>query len=117
MCKTICIHKSIFNHKLNDRKKINNYLNFLNKKNGQTFFKKSMVSNILGWREYIAWSGRALLVSVDVIYLDVSHTHTCMNGSGRIDLRVQDKKIKWGHCISHYGDILYSLLVCPYRFR
>ena len=34
MCKTICINKSIFNNKSNDRKRINNYLNFLNKTNG-----------------------------------------------------------------------------------
>ena len=47
MCKTICIHKSIFNNKSNDRKRINNYLNFLNKTNDQTFFKKSTTSNIL----------------------------------------------------------------------
>ena len=40
MCKTICIHKSIFNNKSNDRKRINNYLNFLNKMNGQILFKK-----------------------------------------------------------------------------
>ena len=43
MCKTICIHKSIFNNKSNDRKRINNYLNFFNKTNGQTFLKKSTV--------------------------------------------------------------------------
>ncbi len=53
MCKTICVHKNIFNNKLNDRKRINNYLNFFNKTNGQIFFKKSTASNILGWREYI----------------------------------------------------------------
>ena len=40
MCKTICIHKSIFNNKSKDRKKINNYLNFLNKTNDQIFLKK-----------------------------------------------------------------------------
>ena len=34
------MHKSIFNNKSNDRKRINNYLNFLNKTNGQTFLKK-----------------------------------------------------------------------------
>ena len=50
MCKTICIHKNIFNNKSNDRKRINNY--FLNKTNDQIFFKKSTVSNILGWRKY-----------------------------------------------------------------
>jgi hypothetical protein len=44
--------KSIFNNKSNDRKRINNYLIFLNKTNSQTFLKKSMASNILGWREY-----------------------------------------------------------------
>ncbi len=33
-------------------KRINNYLNFLNKMNGQTRTKKSMVSNILKRREY-----------------------------------------------------------------
>ena len=33
MCKTICIRKSILNNKSNDRKRINNYLNFLNKMN------------------------------------------------------------------------------------
>ena len=55
MCKTICIHKSIFNNKSNDRKRINNYLNFSNKTNGQIFLKKSTVSNILGWRrEYFS---------------------------------------------------------------
>ena len=53
MCKTICIHKSIFNNKSNDRKRINNYLNFLNKMNGQTCFKKSTALNILRWREYL----------------------------------------------------------------
>ena len=51
--KTICMYKIIFNNKSNDRKRINNYLNLLNKMNGQTFLKKSVVSNILGWREYI----------------------------------------------------------------
>ncbi len=51
--KTICIHKSIFNNKSNDRKEINNYLKFLNKTNGQTYLKKSTASNILEWREYI----------------------------------------------------------------
>ena len=35
-------------------KRINNYLNFLNKTNGQTRTKKSTVSNILKRREYIA---------------------------------------------------------------
>ena len=55
MCKTICIHKSIFNNKSNDRKIINNYLNFLNKANVQTFLKKSTASNILGRREYILY--------------------------------------------------------------
>ncbi len=41
ICKTICIiYISIFNNKSNDRKRINNYLNFLNKTNDQTFFKK-----------------------------------------------------------------------------
>ena len=40
MCKTICIHKSIFNNKSNDKKRINTYLNFLNKTNSQTFLKK-----------------------------------------------------------------------------
>lgn len=54
MYKTICIHKSIFNNKSNDRKKINNYLKFFNKTKGQFFFKKSTASNILRWREYIA---------------------------------------------------------------
>ena len=53
MYKTICIHKIIFNDKSNDKKRINNYLNFLNKTNGKIFFKKSSVSNILGWREYL----------------------------------------------------------------
>ncbi|BAT08072.1 Os09g0414600 [Oryza sativa Japonica Group] len=54
MCKTMYIHKSIFNNKSNDRKRINNYLNFLNKTNSQIFFKKSTASNILGWREYLS---------------------------------------------------------------
>ena len=39
MCKTICIHKNIFKNKSNDRKRINNYLNFLNKTNSQKIFK------------------------------------------------------------------------------
>jgi hypothetical protein len=52
MCKTICIHKNIFNNKLNDRKRINNYLNFLNKTNGQTCAKKSTALNISKRREY-----------------------------------------------------------------
>jgi hypothetical protein len=34
-------------------KRINNYLNFLNKTNGQTRTKKSTVSNILKRREYM----------------------------------------------------------------
>ena len=34
-------------------KRINNYLNFLNKTNCQTRTKKSTVSNILKWREYM----------------------------------------------------------------
>ena len=37
---------SIFNNESNARKRINNYLNFLNKRNGQTYFKKSPASNI-----------------------------------------------------------------------
>ena len=44
--KTICIHKNIFNNKSNDIKKINNYLIFLNRTNGQTCLKKSTASNI-----------------------------------------------------------------------
>ena len=43
--------KNIFNNKSNDRKRINNYLNFLNKTNGQTCLKKSTTLNILGFRE------------------------------------------------------------------
>jgi hypothetical protein len=54
ICKTICVHESIFNNKSNDMKRINNYLNFLNKTNGQTRTKKSTVSNILKRREYIS---------------------------------------------------------------
>ena len=53
ICKNICVHKSIFNNKLNDMKRINNYLNFLNKTNGQTRTKKSTVSNILKREEYL----------------------------------------------------------------
>ena len=52
ICKTICVHESIFNNESNDMKRINNYLNFLNKTNSQTRTKKSTVSNILKWREY-----------------------------------------------------------------
>ena len=33
------IHKSIFNNESNDMKRINNYLNFLDKMNGQTYLK------------------------------------------------------------------------------
>ena len=51
--KTICVHESIFNNKSNDMKRINNYLNCLNKTNGQTRTKKSMVSNILKRREQL----------------------------------------------------------------
>jgi hypothetical protein len=36
ICKTTCVYESIFNNKSNDMKRINNYLNFLNKINGQT---------------------------------------------------------------------------------
>ena len=49
--KTICLHESIFNNESNDIKRMNNYLNFLNKTNGQTCTKKPTVSNILKWRE------------------------------------------------------------------
>ena len=35
ICKTICVYESIFKNKSNDMKKINNYLIFLNKTNGQ----------------------------------------------------------------------------------
>ncbi len=52
ICKTLCVHESIFNNELNDMKRINNYLNFLNKTNGQTRTKKSNVSNILKRMEY-----------------------------------------------------------------
>ena len=52
ICKTICVHESIFNNESNDMKRINNYLNFLNKMNGQTRTKKSTVSDILKRREY-----------------------------------------------------------------
>ena len=45
ICKTIRVHESIFNNESNDMKRINNYLNFLNKTNGQTRTKKSTVSN------------------------------------------------------------------------
>jgi glutathione peroxidase-family protein len=48
----ICINISIFNNELNDRKRINNYLNFLNKTNSQTCAKKSTASNISKRREY-----------------------------------------------------------------
>ena len=48
ICKTICVHESIFNNESNDMKRINNYLNFFNKTNGQ-----STVSNILKRREYV----------------------------------------------------------------
>ncbi len=51
ICKTICVHESIFNNESNDMKRINNYLNFFNKMNGQTRTKKSTVSNILKRRE------------------------------------------------------------------
>ncbi len=51
ICKIICLHKNIFNNESNDRKRINNYLNFLNKTNGQTCAKKSTASNILKRRE------------------------------------------------------------------
>ena len=51
MCKTIYIHESIFNNKSNDTKRINNYLNFLNKTNGQTFLKKQ--------RRQIFWDGES----------------------------------------------------------
>jgi hypothetical protein len=46
ICKTICVHESIFNNESNDMKMINNYLNFLNKTNGQIYAKKSTASNI-----------------------------------------------------------------------
>ena len=36
ICKTICVHESIFNNESNDMKRINNYLIFLNKTNDQT---------------------------------------------------------------------------------
>ncbi len=52
ICKTIYVHESIFNNESNDMKRINNYLNFLNKTNGQIRTKKSIVSNILKRREY-----------------------------------------------------------------
>ncbi len=44
--------KIYLNNISNDMKRINNYLNFLNKTNGQTRTKKSTVSNILKRREY-----------------------------------------------------------------
>ena len=47
ICKTMCVHESIFNNESNNMKRINNYLNFLNKTNDQTRTKKSTVSNIL----------------------------------------------------------------------
>ncbi len=50
--KIIGVHESMFNNESNDMKRINNYLNFLNKTNGQTRTKKSTVSNILKRREY-----------------------------------------------------------------
>ncbi len=34
------MHKNIFNNESNDRKRINNYLNFLNKTSGQICAKK-----------------------------------------------------------------------------
>jgi hypothetical protein len=49
--KTICVHESIFNNESNDMKRMNNYLNFLNKTNGQARTKNLTVSNILKWRE------------------------------------------------------------------
>ncbi|BAS88924.1 Os04g0385650, partial [Oryza sativa Japonica Group] len=52
ICKIICLHKNIFNNESNDRKIINNYLNFLNKTNGQTCLKKSTASNNSKRREY-----------------------------------------------------------------
>ncbi len=51
ICKTICVYESMFNNESNDMKRINNYLNFLNKTNGQTHTKRSTVSNILKRRE------------------------------------------------------------------
>ena len=53
ICKIICLRKNIFNNELNDRKRINDYLNFLNKTNGQTYAKKPMASNISKRREYM----------------------------------------------------------------
>ncbi len=42
----MCIYISIFNNESIYRKRINNYLNFLNKTNGQAYLKKSTASNI-----------------------------------------------------------------------
>ncbi len=53
MCKTICVHESIFNNESNDIKRINNYLIFLDKTNGQTRTNKLTVSNILKRRDNI----------------------------------------------------------------
>ncbi len=55
ICKIICLRKNIFNNESNDRKRINNYLNFLNKTNDQTCNKKSTASNISKRREYVLW--------------------------------------------------------------
>ena len=46
------MHKSIFNNESNDRKRINNYLIFLNKTSGQICAKKLTVSNKTKRREY-----------------------------------------------------------------
>ncbi len=50
-------------------KRINNYLNFLNKTNGQTRTKKSTVSNILKRREY---NRRPIWALQEVYYLNAN---------------------------------------------
>ena len=92
ICKTICIYKSIFNNESNDRKRINNYLNFLNKTNGQIFLKKSTASNILGWREYLV---------VEILPLPsgaVGHVHSC---HGETLICNDQRTINIVKCFSH----------------
>jgi hypothetical protein len=78
ICKIICLHENIFNNESNDKKRINNYLNFLNKTNSQICAKKSTTSNICAKkstasiiskrREYVVSYG---VVAKEQIFFDI----------------------------------------------
>ncbi len=83
---------NIFNNETNDRKRINNYLNFLNKTNGQTCAKKSTALNILKLRDYMLTQQdnfTRLPLPTGVVLHEKQHMKSDHLGTGR------------GSCVSH----------------